>query len=213
MYDLSKLRSEYSKASLDVSSILPDPIQQFEKWFLEALNAKVMEPNAMNLSTINADNRPSSRIVLLKGIEEKKFVFYSNYQSTKGKELDQNPACALTFFWPELERQVRIEGLAERINEERAEKYFQSRPRGSQVGAWTSPQSSIIKSRSILEERAEQIEKRFEGLAVLPKPNQWGGYQVDAQVIEFWQGRPNRLHDRIQFLKIDNAWKQHRLAP
>jgi pyridoxamine 5'-phosphate oxidase len=213
MYDLSKLRSEYSRASLDVSSILPDPIQQFEKWFLEALNAKVMEPNAMNLSTINADNRPSSRIVLLKGIEEKKFVFYSNYQSTKGKELDQNPACALTFFWPELERQVRIEGLAERINEERAEKYFQSRPRGSQVGAWTSPQSSIIKSRSILEERAEQIEKRFEGLAVLPKPNQWGGYQVDAQVIEFWQGRPNRLHDRIQFLKIDNAWKQHRLAP
>jgi pyridoxamine 5'-phosphate oxidase len=213
MYDLSKLRSEYSRASLDVSSILPDPIQQFEKWFLEALNAKVMEPNAMNLSTINADNRPSSRIVLLKGIEEKKFVFYSNYQSTKGKELDQNPACALTFFWPELERQVRIEGLAERINEERSEKYFQSRPRGSQVGAWTSPQSSIIKSRSILEERAEQIEKRFEGLAVLPKPNQWGGYQVDAQVIEFWQGRPNRLHDRIQFLKIDNAWKSHRLAP
>ena len=213
MYALSKLRSEYSSASLDVSSILPDPIQQFEKWFLEALNAKVMEPNAMNLSTINADNRPSSRIVLLKGIEEKKFVFYSNYQSTKGKELDQNPACALTFFWPELERQVRIEGLAERINEERAEKYFQSRPRGSQVGAWTSPQSSIIKSRSILEERAEQIEKRFEGLAVLPKPNQWGGYQVDAQVIEFWQGRPNRLHDRIQFLKIDNAWKSHRLAP
>ena len=213
MYDLSKLRSEYSRTSLDVSSILADPIQQFEKWFLEALNAKVMEPNAMNLSTINADNRPSSRIVLLKGIEEKKFVFYSNYQSTKGKELDQNPACALTFFWPELERQVRIEGLAERINEERSEKYFQSRPRGSQVGAWTSPQSSIIKSRSILEERAEEIEKRFEGLAVLPKPNQWGGYQVDAQVIEFWQGRPNRLHDRIQFLKIDNAWKQHRLAP
>ena len=213
MYDLSKLRSEYSRASLDVSSILPDPIQQFEKWFLEALNAKVMEPNAMNLSTINADNRPSSRIVLLKGIEEKKFVFYSNYQSTKGKELDQNPACALTFFWPELERQVRVEGFAERINEERSEKYFQSRPRGSQVGAWTSPQSSIIKSRSILEERAEQIEKRFEGLAVLPKPNQWGGYQVDAQVIEFWQGRPNRLHDRIQFLKIDNAWKSHRLAP
>jgi len=213
MYDLSKLRSEYLKASLDVSSILPDPIQQFEKWFLEALNANVMEPNAMNLSTINADNRPSSRIVLLKGIEEKKFVFYSNYQSTKGKELDQNPACALTFFWPELERQVRVEGLAERINEERSAKYFQSRPRGSQVGAWTSPQSSIIKSRSILEERAQQIEKRFEGLAVLPKPNQWGGYQVDAQVIEFWQGRPNRLHDRIQFLKIDNGWKPHRLAP
>ena len=167
----------------------------------------------MNLSTISVSNRPTSRIVLLKGIEHEKFLFYSNYQSTKGKELNQNPACALTFFWPELERQVRIEGMAERVDDKRSEQYFQSRPRGSQVGAWTSPQSSIIESRGILEERAKQIEKRFEGLAVLPKPNQWGGYQVDAQIFEFWQGRPNRLHDRIQFIKIDGAWKMHRLAP
>ncbi len=213
MHDLSKLRSEYSKASLDVSTILSDPIKQFEKWFQEAVEAKVLEPNAMNLSTINANNRPSSRIVLLKGIEHEMFLFYSNYQSTKGKELHQNPACALTFFWPELERQVRIEGIAERVDEKRSEQYFQSRPRGSQVGAWTSPQSSIIENRAILEERAKQIEKRFEGLAVLPKPNQWGGYQVDAQIIEFWQGRPNRLHDRIQFFKIENTWEVHRLAP
>ncbi len=213
MHDLPKLRSEYSKASLDVSSILADPIKQFEKWFQEALEAKVLEPNAMNLATINGNNRPSSRIVLLKGIEQEKFLFYSNYQSAKGKELDQNPACALTFFWPELERQVRIEGIADRVDDKRSEQYFQSRPRGSQVGAWTSPQSSIIESRAILEERAKQIEKRFEGLSVLPKPNQWGGYQVDAQIIEFWQGRPNRLHDRIQFFKIDNTWKMHRLAP
>jgi pyridoxamine 5'-phosphate oxidase len=213
MHDLSKLRSEYSKASLDVSSVLADPIKQFEKWFQEALEADVLEPNAMNLATINANNRPSSRIVLLKGIEQEKFLFYSNYQSAKGKELDQNPACALTFFWPELERQVRIEGIAERVDDKRSELYFQSRPRGSQVGAWTSPQSSIIESRAILEERAKQIEKRFEGLSVLPKPNQWGGYQVDAQIIEFWQGRPSRLHDRVQFFKIDDRWKVHRLAP
>src|SRR5688572_10774416 len=128
MHDLSKLRSEYSKASLDVSTILPDPIEQFEKWFQEAVEAEVLEPNAMNLSTINVNNRPSSRIVLLKGIELEKFLFYSNYQSTKGKELEQNPACALTFFWPELERQVRIEGIAERVDEKRSEQYFQSRP-------------------------------------------------------------------------------------
>ena len=213
MHDLPKLRSEYSKASLDVSSILTDPIKQFGKWFQEALEAKVLEPNAMNLATINVNNRPSSRIVLLKGVEQEKFLFYSNYQSAKGKELDQNPACALTFFWPELERQVRIEGIADRVDDKRSEEYFQSRPRGSQIGAWTSPQSSIIESRSILEERAKQIEKRFEGISVLPKPNQWGGYQVEAQIIEFWQGRPNRLHDRIQFCKIDNTWKFHRLAP
>ena len=213
MHPLSKLRSEYSKASLDVSSILPDPIKQFEKWFQEALEAKVLEPNAMNLSTVNDNNRPSSRIVLLKGVEENTFVFYSNYQSTKGRELENNPACALTFFWPELERQVRIEGTAERIDDERSGRYFQSRPRGSQIGAWTSPQSSIIESREILEQRARQIEKRFEGVEALPKPNQWGGYAVDPILIEFWQGRPNRLHDRIQFSKIDNTWKIHRLAP
>lgn len=213
MHTLSKLRSEYSKASLDVLTILQDPIEQFEKWFHEALEAKVLEPNAMTLSTINEDNRPSSRIVLLKGVEKNKFLFYTNYQSTKGKELSKNPACALTFFWPELERQVRIEGTADRVDDKRSEKYFQSRPRGSQIGAWTSPQSAIIESRAILEARAQEMEKKFEGLEVLPKPNQWGGFQVDPLIIEFWQGRPNRLHDRIQFSKVDAAWKVHRLAP
>ncbi len=213
MHNLSKLRKEYSKESLDVSTILPDPIEQFERWFHEAIEAEVLEPNAMNLSTINEDNRPSSRIVLLKGIEEKKFVFYTNYQSTKGKELTRNPACAVTFFWPELERQVRIEGTAERVDDERSEKYFQSRPRGSQIGAWTSPQSTIIETRTILEERAQQMEKKFEGITLLPKPKQWGGFQIDPLVIEFWQGRPNRLHDRIQFAKVDGVWKVYRLAP
>lgn len=213
MHSLSDIRKEYLKASLDVLTIFQDPIKQFEKWFHEALEAEVLEPNAMNLATIKDDNRPSSRIVLLKGIERNMFLFYTNYQSLKGRELEQNPACALTFFWPELERQIRIEGIAERVDEKKSEEYFQSRPRGSQVGAWTSPQSSVIESRIILEERAKQIEKKFEGVEKLPKPNQWGGYQVDPGVIEFWQGRPNRLHDRIQFSKIDNAWEIHRLAP
>jgi pyridoxamine 5'-phosphate oxidase len=213
MQTVSELRNEYSKASLDVSAISSDPIAQFERWFQEALDTKVLEPNAMNLSTVNEHNRPSSRIVLLKGIEKSKFLFYTNYQSSKGKELSANPACALTFFWPELERQVRIEGTADRVAEATSEKYFQSRPRGSQIGAWTSPQSAVLQSRTILEERALEIEKKFEGMSSLPRPKQWGGYQVEPFIIEFWQGRPNRLHDRIQFSKIDNAWNICRLAP
>jgi pyridoxamine 5'-phosphate oxidase len=213
MPTLSELRNEYSKASLDISAVLPDPIAQFERWFHEALDAKVLEPNAMNLSTVNENNRPSSRIVLLKGIERNKFLFYTNYQSTKGKELTSNPACALTFFWPELERQVRIEGTADRVDETTSEKYFQSRPRGSQISAWTSPQSSVVQSREILEERSREIEKKFEGMPLLPKPKQWGGYAVDPIIIEFWQGRPNRLHDRIHYGKVDGEWRICRLAP
>lgn len=213
MKSLSEIRNEYSKASLDVSVISPDPMAQFERWFHEALDAKVLEPNAMNLSTINENNRPSSRIVLLKGIEQNKFLFYTNYQSSKGQQLTNNPACALTFFWPELERQIRIEGVAERVDEATSEKYFQSRPRGSQIGAWTSPQSAVVQSRSILEERALEIEKRFEGMPLLPKPKQWGGFAVDPLIIEFWQGRPNRLHDRIQYTKMDKVWNICRLAP
>ncbi|WP_333819610.1 pyridoxamine 5'-phosphate oxidase [Ohtaekwangia sp.] len=213
MLAIADLRNEYSKASLDVTNVLPDPVRQFEKWFQEAVQAQVPEPNAMTLSTVNALGGPSSRIVLLKGIESNRFVFYTNYQSAKGKDLERVPACALTFFWPELERQVRIEGVAGRIDAERSEQYFQSRPRGSQIGAWSSPQSSIIESRTILEERVAQIEKKFSGHEVLPKPHQWGGFEVEPVMIEFWQGRQSRLHDRIQFNKIDNAWKIYRLAP
>lgn len=213
MQQLADLRKEYLKASLDVSTVFSDPVIQFEKWFQEALLAEVCEPNAMHLATVNEQGKPSSRIVLLKAIENTKFVFYTNYQSKKAKELDLNPACALTFFWPDLERQVRIEGVAERVAETTSDTYFQSRPRGSQIGAWASPQSAIIKDRTILEERAVQMEKKFESLNVLPRPHQWGGYQIDPLLIEFWQGRPNRLHDRIQFVKVDGSWKMHRLAP
>jgi pyridoxamine 5'-phosphate oxidase len=211
--NITDLRKEYSRSTLDIANVLNDPIRQFEKWFDEALSAGVTEPNAMNLATVNADGRPSSRIVLLKGVERNAFVFYTNYQSKKGKELEQNPACALTFFWPDIERQVRIEGVAQRVDPSLSETYFQSRPRGSQVGAWASPQSSIIKDRKILEERVTQIEKRFETLNVLPKPNQWGGFSVDPHLIEFWQGRPSRLHDRIEFTKVDGQWMMNRLAP
>jgi pyridoxamine 5'-phosphate oxidase len=213
MKDLGSLRNEYSKAALDAKSVSQDPISQFTKWFEEAIAAKVPEPNAMNLATINENGRPASRIVLLKGIEDYKFVFYTNYQSRKGKELDQNPACSLTFFWPELERQVRVEGVASRIDEKRSEKYFQSRPRGSQIGAWASPQSSVISDRSLLEERAKQIEAKYKGEEILPKPNQWGGYEIDPLMVEFWQGRPSRLHDRILYTKDEGTWKINRLAP
>jgi pyridoxamine 5'-phosphate oxidase len=210
---MANLRKDYSKLSLDVSNVNSDPIKQFQDWFDEALKAEVIEPNAMNLATVREDGRPASRVVLLKGIEDQKFVFYTNYQSAKGHDLDKNPACALTFFWPELERQVRIEGVASRTDITRSEAYFKSRPRGSQIGAWCSPQSSVLESRNVLEERKEQIEKKFESYEVLPKPHQWGGYDVDPLLFEFWQGRPNRLHDRIQFVKIESVWKIHRLAP
>ena len=210
---IADLRREYTRASLDVTTVNPDPVKQFETWFEEAMNAGVIEPNAMTLSTVNAHNRPSARIVLLKGVENGKFIFYSNFQSKKGRELEANPACALTFFWPDIERQVRIEGVSERVADAIAERYFQSRPRASQIGAWASPQSTVIKNRDILDERAAQIEKRFESNQVLPKPHQWGGFQVDPLVIEFWQGRPSRLHDRIEYTKVDGSWKINRLAP
>lgn len=213
MQPLADLRKEYAKSSLDTSTVDANPLRQFEKWFQEAMDAGCTEPNAMHLATVNENGRPSSRIVLLKGIESGKLLFYTNYQSRKGKELENNPACALTFFWPELERQVRIEGTTARVENSVSDAYFQSRPRGSQVGAWSSPQSSFIQDRHILEERAADIEKKFKGKDPLPRPNQWGGYEVEPVLVEFWQGRPNRLHDRIQYAYIDGAWQIHRLAP
>ncbi|MCA6394332.1 MAG: pyridoxamine 5'-phosphate oxidase [Cytophagales bacterium] len=213
MKGMDELRKEYSKASLDISDVNKDPIGQFDKWFKEALAAGIPEPNAFTLSTISEGGRPSARIVLLKGLDQRQFVFYTNYQSQKGKELDSNPACALTFFWPELERQVRIEGIATRVQESTSEQYFQSRPRGSQIGAWASPQSSIIANRDILEAREREIEKKFEGSSLLPKPKQWGGFAITPIEIEFWQGRASRLHDRVVYYLTDEKWIIHRLAP
>jgi len=213
MQDVAALRKEYTKANLDISMVDKNPLNQFSMWFQEALQSRVAEPNAMHLATVNPDGRPSSRVVLLKGLVADKFQFYTNYQSQKSKDLESNTACALTFFWPELERQIRIEGVASRVSPQQSDEYFQSRPRGSQLGAWSSPQSSIIKDRNILEERMHMMEKKFEQINSIPRPHQWGGYEVDALMIEFWQGRPNRLHDRLQYTKVDNVWQVHRLAP
>jgi pyridoxamine 5'-phosphate oxidase len=213
MKGMDELRKEYSKASLDISDVNKDPIGQFDKWFKEALAAGIPEPNAFTLSTISEGGRPSARIVLLKGLDQRQFVFYTNYQSQKGKELDSNPACALTFFWPELERQVRIEGIATRVQESTSEQYFQSRPRGSQIGAWASPQSSVIANREILEAREREMEKKYEGMSLLPKPKQWGGFSITPVEIEFWQGRASRLHDRVVYYLTDEKWIIHRLAP
>ncbi len=213
MKDLAGIRKEYSLAALDANSVNPDPIEQFEKWFNEALKANVLEPNAMNLATISAVGKPSSRIVLLKGIEGKRLLFYTNYQSQKGRELAGNPACALNFFWPELERQVRISGYAERATVTESDEYFKTRPHESQIGAWASPQSAVIANREILEQRAVEIEKKFEGMPIVPRPQQWGGFAVTAFEWEFWQGRTGRLHDRVLYTLDGNSWKINRLAP
>lgn len=213
MQNIAELRKEYSKAELDLHSVDKDPLVQFQKWFSEAIQSEVLEPNAMHLATINNEGKPSGRMVLLKGLEGEKFQFYTNYQSRKGKELDFNPACALTFFWPELERQVRIEGVAVRVSSQQSDEYFQSRPRASQLGTWSSPQSSIIADRSLLEERLKQLEKKFEDIDPLPRPHQWGGYEVTPSLIEYWQGRQFRLHDRIQYVLEGDSWLIQRLAP
>jgi len=210
---IENLRVDYTAASLSESSTKADPIKQFELWFNEAQEAKVPEINAMTLSTATQDGRPSARVVLLKGIYETGFVFYTNYLSRKGKEITKNPVGALTFFWPSMERQIRIEGTIEKVSKEQSEKYFHSRPKSSQVGALASPQSQEIESRDVLEKKWSDLEAEYEGKEV-PKPSYWGGYIVKPRMIEFWQGRPSRLHDRILYKKIDNKnWKKVRLAP
>lgn len=213
MLTIADLRKEYSLGALDESSVAQHPLVQFEKWLQEAVHSEVPEPNAMNLCTVTEQGLPSSRIVLLKGVESGCFIFYTNHQSHKGSQLDANPVCALTFFWADLERQVRIEGTVNRVDEDTATAYFQSRPRDSQISAWASPQSSVVADRKILEARFKEMEKRYAGLSVLPKPKQWGGYRVEPHSIEFWQGRMSRLHDRILYTRSENGWKISRLAP
>jgi pyridoxamine 5'-phosphate oxidase len=210
---LENLREDYSGVALSETNTKADPIKQFEQWFNEAQEANVPEKNAMTLATATHDGRPSARIVLLKGVYEAGFVFYTNYLSRKGKEITKNPLGALTFFWPGMDRQIRIEGTIEKVSKEQSEKYFHSRPKNSQIGALASPQSQEIADRDVLEKKWTALEAEYEGKDV-PKPSFWGGYILKPRLIEFWQGRPNRLHDRILYKKIDNKnWKKVRLAP
>ena len=211
--DLASLRKEYARAGLDESAALADPFAQFARWFSEAATAPVPEPNAMTLATVGPDGVPAARIVLLKGYDASGFVFYTNYASAKGRAIDAHPDVALLFFWPELERQIRITGRAAKVAHTESEAYFASRPRGSQIGAWASPQSEVIASRAELEARAAEIERTHAGAAV-PVPPTWGGYRVAPSRFEFWQGRPNRLHDRLAYVRVDGeTWRRERLAP
>jgi pyridoxamine 5'-phosphate oxidase len=209
---IAHLRKDYSQASLSENDVNPDPIKQFAKWFDEAVKAKIPEPNAMGVATATANGRPSSRILLIKEFNEKGFVWFTNYASRKGQELLDNPYAALLFHWVELERQVRIEGRVEKIAANESDVYFQSRPLLSRVGAHASSQSHPITSRSVLEEQFAQVEKQLGDHP--PRPEHWGGYRLIPDSIEFWQGRPSRLHDRILYTKLgDGTWLIQRLQP
>jgi pyridoxamine 5'-phosphate oxidase len=208
---LQNMREQYDSGILTEGDLFADPIKQFEKWFKEALEGGVSEPNAMDLCTVS-NNRPSSRIVLLKGVDERGFVFYTNYDSRKGAEMESNPWISLNFFWQLLSRQVRIEGKIEKLSPEESDEYFKTRPRESQLGAWASSQSSILKSRTDLENELERYTQTYQNLEV-PRPPHWGGYLVRPTRIEFWQGRISRLHDRFLYEHHHEGWMVFRLAP
>lgn len=212
-HSLADLRREYAMAGLTEAEADADPIRQFAHWFQQALAAGVMDPNAMTLATCTPDSWPSARVVLLKGYDERGFTFFTNYQSRKGRELAANPHAALTFYWPEVSRQIRIEGTAGRVSAEESDLYFASRPLDSRLGAWASEQSEVLGSREELEARFRQMQERFADGPV-PRPPHWGGYRLAPELIEFWQGRPFRLHDRLGYTRQpDGTWKRERLAP
>ena len=211
--DIADMRMHYTKGFLTEDSVIGNPIDQFKFWFNETTNGGVVEPNAMIIATVSKDNIPSARTVLLKEIDPEGFLFYTNYSSDKANDISVNPNVCLVFLWKEMERQVRITGVAEKISTSRSEQYFHKRPKGSQIGAWVSPQSSILENRNILEERQKEIELKFKDEEKIPLPDFWGGYIVKPTAIEFWQGRPSRLHDRLRYKLEDGKWKIERLAP
>ena len=211
MKSIAYIRKDYKQSSLLENDISPNPIVQFTSWWNEAIESDIDEVNALTLATANAQGKPSARIVLLKGYDENGFVFFTNYESHKGKELAANPYAAMVLFWKELERQIRIEGFVEKISAGESDEYFYSRPAGSRIGAWASPQSAVINDRNILEENVKNYSQNFG--ENIPRPVHWGGYRVVPSLIEFWQGRSNRLHDRIQYRKENNNWIIERLAP
>ena len=211
--DLTNLRGKYTTRGLDIKDLNQNPFMQFETWFNEAINAKLTEPNAFSLATVGADMMPSIRTVLLKIFDEKGFVFFTNYKSTKAKQIEENPKAAALFAWLDLERQVKIEGSIEKISSTESLKYFLSRPKGSQIGAWVSHQSEVITSRSLLEQKFDEIKRKFVK-GEIPFPSFWGGYIIKPIRVEFWQGGQDRLHDRFLYeLQEDNTWTISRLAP
>ena len=210
--DLAALRQNYSRSELDETSVAADPSEQFVAWMNDALETGITEPTAMTLLTVAADGSPSSRIVLLKGADTDGFVFFTNYESQKGRELASNPHAVIHFFWPDLERQVNVSGTVERISVEESDEYFTTRPFVSRIGAWASHQSETIASRMILEERVNELSKKYAGGDV-PRPPHWGGFRLTPGRFEFWQGRPSRLHDRICYHRHNGGWKITRLSP
>ena len=211
--DLSGLREEYGRGGLALPDLADDPIEMFERWLRQAVEAGVHEPNAMVLSTATPEGGPSSRMVLLKGVGSDGFVFYTNHASRKGAELAADPRCALLFPWHPLERQVRVEGAAAVIPDDEVEAYFRSRPRGAQLGAWASDQSRPVTSRSALAASYARVQERFGDDGPVPVPPEWGGYRVRPEVVEFWQGRPSRMHDRLVYQRDGDGWSTERLAP
>lgn len=211
---LAALRREYGEEGLDAPDLAPDPIVMFRRWLADTVDAGLHEPNAMVVTTVSAEGRPSSRMVLLKGVDEEGFVFYTNYDSRKGSDIEANPSISLLFPWHDLQRQVRIDGTASRVSREESEAYFSSRPRESQLGAWASPQSTEVSSRAELDERYTEVEERFGEADAVPLPPQWGGYRVRPALVEFWQGRKGRMHDRLVYRREgEEAWSTLRLAP